>query len=242
MVDMKNAQALKATLFIPVLNEIDGLKTFLPQIPKNLFDQTLICDGQSTDGSADWAKANGYEVYVQKKRGIRYAYIEAWNLIRNPIVVTFSPDGNCQIDDLKPLIDKISEGYDMVIGSRYINGLKSSDDTAITSFGNKIFTWTINFLYRASLTDAMTIFRVYKTNLFAGLDLDKDQSYWTENMFGTVMGIEPLLTVRALKRNLKIGEIPAFEPKRAFGKAKLQVFRWGASYMSQIIWERFFWK
>jgi hypothetical protein len=69
--------------------------------------------------------------------------------------------------------------------------------------------------------------------------MDKDESYWHENLFFTTLGIEPLLSVRAAKIRLKIAEIAADEPKRIYGKAKLQMFRWGAGYLLQVITEFF---
>jgi hypothetical protein len=56
------------------------------------------------------------------------------------------------------------------------------------------------------------------------------------------MGCEPLLSVRAAKRKLKITEIPGDEPARVGGERKLQPFRWGAAYMTQIWRELYYWR
>jgi hypothetical protein len=48
--------------------------------------------------------------------------------------------------------------------------------------------------------------------------------------------------VRAAKRRLRIAEIPADEPSRIAGERKLQVFKWGAAYLFQIIREIFIWR
>lgn len=232
---------MKITLFVPVLNEIDGLKAIMPKLP-DLFCQILVVDGQSVDGSAEWAKSQGYDVYLQKNKGIRNAYIEAWPLIRGDYVLTFSPDGNCLPEDILPMVQKISEGNDMVIASRYLPPAYSEDDDTITGFGNWVFTFLINLIHRGNYTDAMTIFRIYKTKLFYDLDLHLEKSYFPEKIFFTVIGIEPLLSVRALKTNQRISEIPSVEPKRSHGTRKLQIFRWGGSYMSQVFLEKFFWR
>ena len=109
---------MKVTLLIPTLNEIDGMKTIMPQIKKEWYDQLLIVDGQSTDGTADYARNQGYEVIVQQKKGIRNAYIEALPHIKGDIILTFSPDGNSIPGLIPDCINKLKEGYDMVIGSR----------------------------------------------------------------------------------------------------------------------------
>src|SRR5262245_38753419 len=126
---------MPVTLFMPVLNEIDGLRAILPRIDRGWFDQILMVDGGSRDGSVDFARAQGVEVYVQKKRGIRHAYIEAWPLVRGDLVVTFSPDGNCPPEALPQLIDALA-GHDMVVASRYLGPARSEDDDAMTGFGN----------------------------------------------------------------------------------------------------------
>ena len=61
---------------------------------------------------------------------------------------------------------------------------------------------------------------------------------FTKNIF-TKIGVEPLLSIRAAKAKLKIGEIPGDEPPRIGGKAKLQVIRWGLAYYSQVLFEIF---
>jgi len=63
-----------------------------------------------------------------------------------------------------------------------------------------------------------------------------------EKLFFTNIGTEPLLSIRAAKRNLKIGEIPGDEPRRIGGQRKLQILRWGCAYYFQVLIEIWFWK
>lgn len=234
---------MSVTLLLPILNEIEGLTAIVPTIDRKLFDQILVTDGGSRDGSAEWSSQAGLEVYVQKRKGIRHAYIEAWPLIRSEYVITFSPDGNCKAEDLAKLVAELNTGnYDMIIASRYLGDASSEDDSMLTAFGNWMFTFLINTFFRSRYTDAMTIYRGYRTSLFSELELDKDQSYQTEKYFGTVMGIEPLLSIRAAKRRVRVTEIPSDEPKRIYGKRKLQIVRWGCAYLTQIIREHFSWR
>jgi len=234
---------MKVTLLVLTLDEIEGMKIIMPKIKREWVDQILILDGGSTDGTIEYAKEHGYEIYVQKKKGFRYAYIEALHLIRGDIVITFSPDGNSIPDLIPALINKIKEGYDMVIASRYLDGAKSSDDDIFTRFGNWFFTRTVNVLFGAHYTDAMVIFRIYKKSLIYNLDLDKDISYTTpEKLFLCKISWEPLLSVRVAKRRLKIAEIFGREPQRIGGKRKLRVLQWGAAYYFQFIREVFCWR
>jgi glycosyltransferase involved in cell wall biosynthesis len=234
---------LKTTLIVCTLNEIDGMRAIMPQIKKDWCDQIIILDGGSTDGTIEYAKDNGYFVYVQKKKGFRHAYTEVLPYIEGDVVITFSPDGNSIPELIPELINKMKEDYDMVIASRYLGNARSEDDDFLTSFGNWLFTRTVNLLHGANYTDVMVILRAYKKQLIYDLDLNKDESYeFPEKLFNTCISIEPLLSVRAVKRKLRVTEIPGPEPPRIGGNRKLQIWRWGAAYYFQFIREVFNWR
>lgn len=215
----------------------------MPLVKREWVHQILVVDGQSTDGTVEYAKKQGYDTVVQQKKGMRNAYMEALPHVTGDVILTFSPDGNSIPELIPECIKKMEEGYDMVIVSRYAQGAKSYDDDAITAFGNWLFTTTINLLHGAKYTDAMVIYRAYPKSLIAELDLDKDSSYeFEEKLFGTNISWEPLLSVRAAKKKLKCADIPGDEPARDGGERKLQVLRWGAAYMFQVFREIFVWK
>lgn len=231
---------MKTTLLALTLNEIDGVRAILPRVPRELFHQILVLDGGSTDGTVEWARDHGYTVYVQRRPGIRFAYLEALPHIEGDAVLSISPDGNCDPAVLPRLLDKLREGYDLVIGTRYGGGMTSDDDDAVTAFGNWLFTRTVNLLYGARYSDVMVIYRAFTKSLIYDLGLDREASYTLpEWLFRTVISWEPLMSVRAAKRGKRIGEVPAGEPKRIGGQRKLQVLRWGAAYYFQIWKERF---
>ncbi len=230
---------MNTTLMVLTKNEIEGMRAIMPQVNRDWCDQILIVDGNSTDGTVEYAREMGYDVHVQRAPGLRRAYQEAWPLIRGDYVITFSPDGNSPPEYIPQLIGRIQEGYDMVIGSRYFGEASSEDDDIITGFGNWLFTRMINTLHRGNYTDAMTIFRIYKKNLFYELGLHKDEPYARyEKMFFTSIGVEPILSVRCARMRLRTADIACPEPPRIGGQRKLQIVRWGLAYMSQVVFEK----
>lgn len=234
---------MKTTLLVMTLNEIEGLKIIMPRINKNWVDQIIIVDGGSTDGSVEWAKENGYEIYIQKQIGFRHAYNEVWPLVQGDNVITFSPDGNSIPELIPDLVKKINEGYDMVIASRYLGNAKSEDDDLITGFGNWLFTKTVNILHGGKYTDVMVIYRAYKKQLAMDLNLTNNNAYEIfEKILNTKISWEPLLSVRAAKAKLNVTEIPGDEPQRIGGTRKLQILKWGMAYYLQFIRELWFWK
>lgn len=234
---------MKFTLIVMTLNELEGMRIIMPRVEAGWFEQILVVDGGSTDGTVAWARQQGYEVVEQMRAGLRHGYNEARPHIKGEAVVTFSPDGNSIPELLPALMAELRKGYDMVIASRYLGGAKSEDDGVLTAFGNWLFTTAINVLHGGRYTDAMVIYRAYRTSLFEELDLNKDEGFAAaEKLFFTTISIEPLLSIRAAKRKLKIGEIPGDEPPRIGGERKLKIIQWGGAYMFQVIRELFCWR
>lgn len=234
---------MKVALLIPTFNEIIGLRQIMPMIKREWVDEIVFVDGNSTDGTIDYIRENNYTLFLEKVPGVRRAMIEAIRSVTSDVLITFSPDGNCLPELIPKLIDKMREGYDMVIVSRYADGAKSYDDNIITGFGNWLFTNTINFLHGGKYTDVMGIYRAYKKELVSSLDLDKDITYTTpEKLFRTRLFWEPILSTRAAKRKLRITEIAGDEPRRIGGEAKLQTIKWGAAYMYQVLRDKVWWK
>ena len=234
---------MKVTLVVTTLNEIDGMKAIMPRVKPEWYDQIIILDGGSTDGTIEYSREKGWFVLVQKKKGFRHGYTEMLPYIEGDVVLTFSPDGNSIPELIPDITAKMKEGYDMVIASRYLGPAKSADDDIVTGFGNWLFTRTVNLLHGGNYTDAMVIFRAYKTRIIYDLELQKDEGYsLVEKLFQTKISWEPLLSVRAAKMGLKIGEIPGDEPPRIGGERKLKILKWGAAFDCQFLREVFCWR
>jgi glycosyltransferase involved in cell wall biosynthesis len=234
---------MKTTLVIPTLNELGGMKVIMPRIKKEWYDQLIIVDGGSTDGTIEYAREKGYEVYVQKGKGLRQGLREMWWMVKGDIVITMSPDGNC-IPELVPLLIKeMEKGCDMVIASRYMGKAKSHDDDAVTKFGNWMFTAMINTFFGGHYTDALGIYRAYRTDIINKFEIDKDAKVLhLAERAGVLIGWEPKLSIRCAKRRAKILEIPGDEPARIYGIRKMRPFRSGSIMLIQILHEIFVWR
>ncbi|MBI5122591.1 glycosyltransferase family 2 protein [Candidatus Roizmanbacteria bacterium] len=201
---------MKTTLFVPTLNEIDGMKAIMPHVKKKWVDEILVLDGGSTDGTIEYAKSKGYRVVMQQSKGITNAYREALKVAKGDIIIAFSPDGNSLPKVIPELVRKMKEGHDMVIASRYLKGAKSDDDDLVTAFGNWMFTALINICFGGKYTDSLVMLRAFKKDIVKVLHIDVPRA-----------GMEPVLSIRCAKQKLKVAEIPASEPKRIAGKRKM---------------------
>jgi glycosyltransferase involved in cell wall biosynthesis len=233
----------KVTILAFGFNERQSMAVTLPAVKREWADRLLYVDGGSKDGSAEYAASLGWDVLVQKEPGLRNAYREAFALCRTERVLIFSPDGNTPAEDIPRLLAKLDEGFDLVIGSRYLGEARSEDDTAASAFANWFFTRSINLLFARGtrLTDAMTNYRAFRTALYYELGLDEPGCYAPyEACVGLGrgrLGVEPLLSARALRAGARIGEIPSNEPPRHFGAAKFPKVRGGLGYVLQLLSE-----
>jgi glycosyltransferase involved in cell wall biosynthesis len=205
---------MRTTLFIPTKNEIDAVKIIMPQIRPEWVDEIICVDGHSRDGTAEWLEAQGYRVLRQKSDGLIGAYWECIEAASGDVIIGFSPDGNSIPETIPKIVQKMREGYDIVIASRYKDGARSADDDMVTAFGNWMFTTMANLLYRGNITDLCVMYRGFRKNLVYELSLSRSRH--------PMMEIE--LMVRGLKSGLRMLDIPADEPARIGGVRKMRIF------------------
>ena len=205
-------------LLIPMLNEIDGLRWCVPKIDRSLFKEIIVVDANSTDGSIEYCREQGLTVLQQPGKGLPDAEEHAFKHITADAMILFTPDGNSLPDLLPTLCAKLREGYDMVIGSRYLGDATSEDDDAVTGFGNWMFTRIINLLFGGHYTDALVGLRAYTCDAIRKMDLPGmvDKSALRKR-FPLLNSWETGSSIRAARLRLKVTEIPAHEPAHRRG-------------------------
>ncbi|MDT7041652.1 glycosyltransferase family 2 protein [Candidatus Nitronereus thalassa] len=213
-------------LILLVFNEIDGLKAIVPAIDQSLFNEIILVDGGSSDGSTEFARKAGLRVIQQRKPGLSEAVLEAVSAATSEYLIEFSPDGNCKADDLPNLVAKIREGYDLVVVSRYLPPAVSYDDTAITHFGNWMFTKMIGMLGSPVVTDALTIYRGFRREIPISPSFKR-------LLVGPVF--EPLVTAWVLGNGRSYAEIPGDEPRRIGGERKMRVIYNGSCIIYMVV-------
>lgn len=128
----------KIVVIMPTFNErksilplIDALESEFKMIPGHQME-ILIVDGNSPDGTADVVREkmsgnSNLKLLVEKeKRGLGMAYIKgmryAADALKADAFIEFDGDFQHDPKDIKRLVAEYDNGYDYVIGSRYVAG------------------------------------------------------------------------------------------------------------------------
>jgi glycosyltransferase involved in cell wall biosynthesis len=214
---------LKSTLAVLVLNEIEAIQKVLPQIKREWVDEIIVVDGGSNDGTIEYCESLGYAVLRQSQRGYGRGMMELIDRAQGEIIIEFMGDGNCKPETIPLLVAKINEGYDLVIGSRYMAGARSYDDTFITRLGNWGFTQLINIAFRAHYDDAMMGYRAYRKSAFRQLEMD------SPGLCFPTQG-----SIQFARFGFKTAEVPSDEPARLGGVRKAKNFSTGLELCAMI--------
>lgn len=213
-------------LLIPTFNELQGLKATIPFIDRTLFDDIVVIDGGSRDGTVEYSAEEGLTIATQLRRGLAFAIFDIARALPHDYIIEFSPDGNCKSEQLPELVAKLHEGYDMVVMSRYLPGAVSEDDHAVSAFGNWMFSRLMRPLAKFAVTDALNIYRGYRRNILLDPDFER-------YLLGPVL--EPLVTGICGLRGMKAAELPGDEPMRIGGVTKRSIIRNGTAVMTMVI-------
>ena len=226
---------MSTVIIITTLNEIIGVKKIVPQINREWAEEIIFVDGGSTDGTIEEAKKMGFKVVMQKQKGEfagghGTAFLQGVNATTSDNILLFSPDGNDEVEKIPELIEKIKEGYDQVLVTRFGKGSVNLDAGIIDTFGNKMFAFLVNVFFGGLWTDSLNESRIISRNAFNELRFDAMGMSSTQQM-----------SIRGLKRRQKICEIIGNEGKRIGGKRKMRPISTGASLSWGIIKEFIFW-
>jgi glycosyltransferase involved in cell wall biosynthesis len=222
---------VKSSLIILTFNEIQGIKALFEKIPFNQFNECFAVDAGSRDGTLDFLKEKGIKVILQEKKGRGEAFRLASEKATGDILVFFSPDGNENPADAIKLKKAIEDGYDMAIASRFMKGGESEQAGflfAHRDWGNKFFTFWANLFFRGNLSDSINGFRAVRKDKFKELKVTAEG-----------FAIEYQMSIRALKLNQKIKEIPTIEGQRIGGKSTAKSIPTGLKLLRILLKEIF---
>jgi len=215
-------------LCIPVINEGNKLLNELGEIKaQNLHNEIdiIICDGGSDDGSTETkrlrelgvntllVKKDTGKLSAQLRMGYSYALKEGYQGI-----VTIDGNNKDNVDAILNFIEALNQGFDLVQGSRYIEGGKAINTPKIRHMAVKlIHIPIISFASGFDYTDTTNGYRAYSRRFL----LDERVKPFRK-IFDTYE-LLAYLSVRAPELGFKTTEIPVIREYPKIGKTPTKI-------------------
>lgn len=213
----------RALIIIPTYNEAENIVNIINELVAinypDVIIEILVVDDNSTDGTAMLVKNLAHQrVHIIErpgKMGLGTAYIKGFGYaIENNYDYVFEMDADFSHDPeaIPGFLDKLKE-YDLVIGSRYIEGIAVVNwplSRLMISIGASYYTRMITFL---PVKDVTAGFMAYRVNSLKQIDFNKVHSN------GYSFQIE--MKFRMWKKGFKITEIPIVFIDRRAGVSKM---------------------
>ncbi len=201
-------------ILIPAYNEADNLKYLLPKIPESINGMgvgVLVVDDGSDDETKEIVENHGHLVVSNViNRGGGAALRLGYDILRNSdvkICITMDADGQHRPEEVEKLVSPlINDEYDIVIGSRILGSREK--DSLVRAAGVRIFGAIVSSLLGQRMTDPSSGFRAFKMDRIKDIDLREDQYHTSE------------LIIEAVKKELRVKEVPITILKRKYGKSK----------------------
>jgi len=186
---------------IPAYNEANSIGDIIHKA-KNYANEVIVCDDGSSDDTTKVASdAGAIVVRHTKNEGYGKALRTLFQMALNrkaDIVVTLDSDGQHNADQIPYILEPIiKDGFDIAIGSRFMNYEDRIKVPFYRIVGIKTITKLTNRTTYKNLTDAQSGFRAYGRRALQGINLVEDG-----------MKISTEILLRAGTKNLTIKEVP----------------------------------
>ncbi len=213
---------MKSIVIIPTYNEIHNIQSLLPDLLKMYTGlDILIVDDNSPDGTADYVEKLGAEdpraklIKRPKKMGLGTAYVAGFKFaLQNGYDVIMEMDADYSHDpkELRRFMEE-SQNYDLVIGSRYIDGVRVINwpiRRLLLSYFANLYTRLITGM---PVKDGTGGFKCFRRNVLEAINLDAIHSN------GYSFQIE--MNFKAWKKGFRIIELPITFTDRVKGTSKM---------------------
>lgn len=209
---MKKSELL---IIIPAYNEEESIQGVIENLIQNYpqFDYLIINDG-SKDNTSLICHQKGYAILDLPinlglagafQTGLRYAYKHGYKK-----AIQFDADGQHLPEYIQGLSDQIDQGYDLVIGSRFVNQPKN---WSLRMLGNRLIASAIRLTTGKEIADPTSGMRMFSAPLIKEFALNINY------------GPEPDTVSYLLRNGVKVKEVQVAMQERQGGQSYLTLSR-----------------
>jgi len=216
----------RIAILIPCYNEELTIAAVVADFQRALPNaHVFVFDNNSTDRTAEVAKAAGAQVFRERRQGKGYVVQAMFNQVEADVYVMVDGDGTYPAAAVHSLIEPVVLGEaDMVIGSR-LHSTSHSDFRALNRLGNHFFLFILQWIFSVRLTDLLSGYRCFSRRMVRGTPL-----------FAGGFETEAEMTIKALQRGFRIVEVPVDLVQRPSGsESKIRVVRDGVLILTMML-------
>ncbi len=207
----------RVAVIIPAFNEALSIKSVVEELrnlksPQNkdlaLIDDLIVVNNGSTDGTPEIAKRAGANVFSEFRKGYGYACLRGIEQLERPgqlapnVVVFVDGDHSVDVTELEALLHAVSEGNDLVVGSRVSRLQERHSIGAHQQFGNHLASGLVRLLWKEPISD-LGPFRAIRYSALKQLDMQDQRFGWTVEM-----------QVKAIQAGMSYQEVPVRSLRR----------------------------
>ena len=208
---------------MPCLNEAETLAKCIRHAQSavakgGLSAEIIVADNGSTDGSQQIARDLGAKVVDVSRKGYGSALIGGIDAAQGQFVVMGDADDSYDFEAISPLIDRLREGYDLVVGNRFMGGIQpGAMPWSHRWIGNPVLTFISRVFFHAPVGDT-----------HCGLRAFRKDAYEKMRLRATGMEFASEMVIKASLKGMRITEVPVvLRPDGRYGPPHLRTWRDG---------------
>ena len=200
---MDTADTCELTILMPCLNEAETLARCITKaraflIRSGISGEVLVADNGSIDGSQQIAAGQGARVVPVPEKGYGSALLNGIRAARGRYVIVGDSDDSYDFSRLDGFVDKLRDGYQLVMGNRFLGGIAPGAMPALHRYlGNPILSAIGRLFFRSPCGDFHCGLRGFDRSAVLALDLQSPGMEFASEM-----------VVKATLRRLRIVEVP----------------------------------
>jgi len=205
--------ALELSVVMPCLNEartvVTCIKKALDFMERNgVAGEVIIADNGSSDGSQALAEEAGARVVAVAEKGYGNALMGGFRAAQGRYIVMGDADDSYDFSSLEPFLEKLREGYQLVMGNRFRGGIAPNAMPIHHRYlGNPVLTGIGRLFFNSKMGDFHCGLRGFHRDILETLDLRT-----------TGMEFASELVVKSELNKLKICEVPTKLAKDGRGR------------------------
>jgi dolichol-phosphate mannosyltransferase len=205
-------------VLVPTYNEAETIGSVVAGFREQGFENVLVVDGDSTDGTREVAREHGARVFTQSGTGKGQAVREALDRIEAPYVLMADGDATYRPVEAGRMVEPLLSGTaEHVIGNRFA-GMQPGAMSRLNRVGNRIINRAFRFIHGRDLVDILSGYRAFTRE-------SAERSALTADGFG----IETEFAVECVKHDIETAVVPiTYEARPAASETNLDPFRDGA--------------